>query len=96
MASGAGNVFRGSFVGAASDIDIEKLPFKPAAMEFWCATGGAIEHGYKTEEMSGNAYLSTSTGDDTGVTFNSDGTVTIANGADINVAATVTYYEARE
>jgi hypothetical protein len=96
MASGAGNVFRGSFVGAAGQVDIEKLPFKPAAMMFWRTNGGHIEHGYKTEDMSGDTYLSTSTGADAGVTFNSDGTVTVANGADINAAGITTYYEAHE
>jgi len=96
MASGAGNVFRGTFIGAADDIEIAKLPFKPAAMQFWCDNSGALEIGYKTEDMSGDAYLSTSSGADAGVTFNADGTVTVANGADINVAGVTTYYEAHE
>jgi hypothetical protein len=96
MASGASNKHYGSFVGAAAQIDIETLPFKPRAMFFWVVVGGAIEHGVKFEEMLTDSYLSTTTGLDAGVTFNSDGTVTIANGADINSAGATTYYEISE
>ena len=96
MASGASNTHFGSFVGVAGDIEIETLPFKPRVMKFWLATGGAIEHGVKFEEMLTDTYLSTTTGLDAGVTFNSDGTVTIANGADINSAGDTTYYECEE
>lgn len=94
MSSGAANVHYGTFVGAAGVITIDTLPFKPKAMQFFVASGGAIEQGYKTEDMAGDAYLSTSTGVDAGVTFNTDGSVTIANGADINVAAGTVHYRA--
>lgn len=94
MSSGASNLHFGSFEGAAGDVDIETLPFKPRTMKFWRVNGGTIEYGFKHEDMSGSAYYSTTTGTDAGVTFNSNGTVTIANGADINAAGIVTYYEA--
>jgi len=92
MASGAQQRFKGSFVGAAADIDVATVPFRPRTIKLWADSGAAIEHGYKSDEMAGDAYLSTTTGTDAGVTINDDG-FTVANGADINVAAATVYFE---
>jgi len=92
MASGVTQKYTGSFVGAAADIDIETCPFQPKRIQLFVNNGGALEQGYKDEEMSGDAYLSTTSGADAGVTINSDG-FTVANGADVNVAGQTVYFE---
>jgi len=84
-----------AFNGAAAEITVP-LPFTPRHVEMYRANGGHIEHGLKTHMMSGSAYLSTSTGVDAGVTINSDHSLTIANGADINGAGVVTHVVAWE
>lgn len=95
MASGKGREDT-SFVGAAAEITVY-LPFVPTKVELYSITGGAaIEVGIKYAAMSGAVYYSTSTGSDSGVTINSNGTLTIANGADINVAGVTTYISAYE
>lgn len=94
MASGADYIFEGSFIGAAALITVSKCPFQPRSIEFWADGGAALEQGYKHESMSGDAYLSTSTGTDAGVTITSTG-FTVASGADVNVAATTVYYRCR-
>ena len=92
--SGESRIHRGSFVGVAADVTVE-CPFTPRSVELWADGGAAIEHGYKSEEMAGDAYLSTSTGTDAGVTI-ADQSFVVANGADINVATAVVYYEVRD
>lgn len=92
MASGVTQKYNGSFVGAAALITIATCPFQPKVIRLFAASGGTIEQGYKSEEMTGDAYLSTSTGVDAGVTITSTG-FTVANGADINVAAGTVYFE---
>ena len=82
--SGGTNTHVAAFTGAAADITLYP-PFKPGVIRFTVASGGALIHGLKTYLMSGAAYLSTSTGVDAGVTINSDGSVLVANGADVNV-----------
>jgi hypothetical protein len=92
MASGVTQKFNGSFVGAAAQIDIETCPFRPRLIRLYVDAGAALEIGFKTDEMAGDAYLATTGGSDTGVTINSDG-FTVANGANINVASVTTYFE---
>lgn len=94
MASPGINRHIGSFVGKAAEITLY-LPFTPRYIHFSVNNGGAAEFGVKTDEMSGNAYVSTSSGADTGVTI-SGSTVTIASGADINIDTITTYYMATE
>lgn len=95
MASGKGR-HDCSFVGAGSDITVY-LPFNPTKVELYSITGGAaIEVGIKYSAMSGATYYSSSTGADSGVTINTNQTLTIANGADINVATVTTYLTAWE
>jgi len=80
-----------TFVGAATAITVY-FDFVPARIELYTVAGGAaIEVGYKSNKMLTDSYYSTSTGIDAGVTINSDGSVTIANGADINVSTVTTY-----
>lgn len=91
------DVKHGSFTGSASAHTIYS-PFPIKSIEFWAenAGGTAIEHGYKSNEMSGDAYLSTTTGTDAGVTIASDGlSAEVAGAADINVSGNVVYYEVR-
>lgn len=92
MASPGASFFQGQFIGVAADVTITKVPFRPKTVKFWTVTGGHIEHGYKSDAMSGSAYLSTTTGIDAGVTLSTSGFV-VANGADVNVAAATVYYE---
>jgi len=94
MASGDVKKFYGTLTGAAADITITKVPFRPRVIKFF-ATGG--KWGLKIEDevgMSGNNYLS-NTAADTGVTINDDG-FTLANGADVNVAGSSVYYECED
>jgi hypothetical protein len=84
MASGASNIHITAKRGAAADLTVN-LPFTPAMVKLYVASGGTIEQGVKTAMMAGSAYLSTSTGVDAGVTIG-DRKITIANGADVNVA----------
>ncbi len=93
MASGK-NWQEKTFVGVAAEVTVY-FDFVPSIIEFYTDGGAAIEHGYKSNKMSGTAYLSTSTGTDAGVTINTDGSITIANGADINVADATVYCIAR-
>jgi len=81
--SGASNLHIFTFVGKAAEVTVQ-LPFTPKLVTFAVASGGAIEHGVKTSDMATDAYLSTTTGIDAGVTIG-DHKLTIANGADINV-----------
>jgi len=78
-----------AFNGAAAELEIP-LPFTPTHVEMWRVNAGAIEHGIKTNMMLTDAYMSTSTGDDAGVTIGTQ-KLTIANGADINAAGIVTH-----
>ena len=81
--SGSTNTYVTMKRGAAADLEVN-LPFVPGVVRMYVDSGATIEVGIKTWMMSGAAYLSTSTGTDSGVTIN--GTVLeIANGADINV-----------
>lgn len=89
MASPSIKQYLGSFTGAAADITIGSVPFAPRKVEFY-APGGVW--GYKSEQMAGNAYLS-SVGADAGVTLAAGG-FTVANGADVNVAAAVVHFVA--
>lgn len=92
--SGSVNKFHGSFTGAAADIDVDKVPFKPRVIKFWFTGGG---WGLKIADlvgMDGANYLS-STAADVGVTINSDG-FTVANGADVNSAGNTVYYECQD
>ena len=85
-----------SFVGAAAERTVY-FDFVPSRIDLYSITGGAaLEVGFKTSSMSGATYLSTSSGSDSGVTINTDGSVTIANGADINLANVTTYCIAHE
>jgi len=92
MASGVTQKYYGSFVGAAAEKLVATCPFRPKIVRLYADGGAAIEVGYKTDEMAGSAYLSTSTGTDAGVTINDDG-FTVANGADINVSAATVNFE---
>jgi len=91
MASGVGYHIT-QFTGVAANVTIE-LPFTPRIVRFAAPSGGAIEHGYKTDKMTGSAYLSTSTGTDAGVTIGAQ-QVVVANGADVNVAGATVEVEA--
>ena len=91
MASGVTQKYTGSVVGAAADISVATVPFQPKTIQFYVDGGAALEMGFKHEDMTGDAYLSTSTGTDAGVTINSNG-FTLANGADVNVASATIYY----
>lgn len=94
MASGIHKQLK-TVVGAASELTVY-FDFVPKQLQIWVDGGATIEHGFKDDSMSGSAYLSTSTGTDAGVTINSDGSVTIANGADVNVATATIYVMAFE
>lgn len=87
MASGGNNMHVTSKVGKSAEVVVH-LPFTPRRVVMAVASGGAIEHGIKTSDMPTDEYLSTSTGVDAGVTIG-DQRITLANGADINVAAGV-------
>lgn len=90
MASGNVTIYTGSFDGAASDIDIKHVPFRPRVIEFKTTNsrwGLKIEDEY---EMESSKYVS-SVAADLGVTINDDG-FTVANGADINTAGQRTYF----
>lgn len=89
MASPSIKMYMGSFTGVAADVTVGVVPFRPRKIEFY-APGGVW--GYKSDEMAGNAYLS-SVGADAGVTISDSGFV-VANGADVNVAAAVVHYVA--
>lgn len=93
MASGAMQVYFDTLTGAAADITVAKVPFRPRIIRILVNTGaGHIEHGYKNENMSGSAYLSTTTGIDAGVTITDTG-FTLANGADVNINGYTVHYE---
>lgn len=90
MASGK-NWQEKTFTGVAAEVTVY-FDFVPSRIEFFVDGGAAMEHGYKSDKMSGATYLSTSTGSDSGVTITAGSTsVTIANGADINVAGATVY-----
>jgi len=94
MASGTRQVFVDSFTGAASDITIATVPFKPGIIRFWNTTP---RWGVKIEGLTGmnlTNYLS-SVGADAGVTITDSG-FTVTNGADINQNGVVTYFECIE
>jgi hypothetical protein len=81
------------FTGAGAEVTIGALPFVPTAMKFW-ATGGVWGVKFVGHEgMAAASYLSNTAADE-GVTINTDKTVTIANGADVNVSGELVYYEA--
>lgn len=92
MASPAVYHYFGHVTGAAADVTMSSCPFKPRVVKLYADSGSAIEVGYKSEEMSGSAYLSTTTGTDAGVTLTDNG-FTLANGADINVSGASIYFE---
>lgn len=92
MASPSLNHYYGKVIGAAAEITVATCPFKPRTVRFVVDSGATIEIGYKTDQMSGDAYLSTSTGTDAGVTLTDTG-FTLANGADVNVADAEICYE---
>lgn len=92
MSSPSFNHYHGSVKGAAALITVGTCPFKPRSVKFWVDNAGTLEVGYKSDEMAGDAYLSTSTGTDAGVTLTSTG-FTIANGADVNVAGANIHFE---
>lgn len=94
MASGSSRNFIGSFIGVADDVEIE-LPFTPRSIKFLVDVSGTLEDGWKTADMAGDAYLSTTTGTDAGVTIGNR-SVTVANGADINSVGNTVYFEAWE
>lgn len=94
MSSGASNCHRGAFVGVADDVVIP-VPFRPKTIQFF-GTDTALTPdgfwGYKDDDlMAGDDYISSIANDD-GVTINTDGTFTVANGADINRASMTTYF----
>lgn len=91
MSSPSHNVFHGTFTGAAADVPITKVPFRPRSIKFW-ATGGIWGLKIDGEQgMDGANYLS-NTAADVGVTITDNG-FTVANGADINSAGNPVYYE---
>lgn len=94
MASPSVNQKAGAVLGRAADITVP-LPFTPRSISFAVDNSGAGEFGFKTDQMAGSAYISTSSGTDAGVTIG-DRSFTIANGADVNVAAANIYYLASE
>jgi hypothetical protein len=85
MASG-NNAYHTSFVGVAAEVTIGTCPFEPRSITFYGPSG---IWGYKTEDMSGDAYVS-NTDTDAGVTITSTG-CTIASGADVNSATDTIY-----
>jgi hypothetical protein len=81
--SGSTNTYVTMKRGAAADLEVH-LPFVPGVVRMYVDDAGTLEVGIKTWMMSGDTYLSTTSGTDAGVTIN--GTVLeIANDADINV-----------
>ena len=94
MSSGARQSYRGSVRGAAAEVKVETCPFTPRSVHLYAENAGstATVIGYKSEEMLTDAYLSSASGWDTGVTITSKG-FTLANGADVNVDGVDTYYE---
>ena len=93
MGSPSEYVYWGALTGAAADITVTKVPFRPKSIEFFVDSAGSLEVGVKHESMAGAAYLSTTSGTDAGVTIRDDGFL-LANGADVNVAAATVYYKA--
>lgn len=94
MSSGETKKYNGTLTGAAADISIAKVPFRPRVVKFF-ATGGVW--GLKVDGepgMDADAYLS-STGADAGVTITDNG-FDLANGADVNVAGNPVYYECED
>lgn len=92
MSSPSVSHYHGHVTGVAADITVATCPFKPRTVRFYVDGGSAIEIGYKSDEMAGDAYLSTSTGTDAGVTLTNTGFV-LANGADVNVAGAQVHFE---
>ena len=91
MSSGVYNKYNDSFTGAAAEVAITKVPFRPRSIKFW-ATGGVW--GVKFEGLAGMAdatYLS-NTAEDEGVTITDTG-FTVDSGADVNVNGETVYYE---
>lgn len=92
MASPSVSHYHGVVKGVAADITVNICPFKPRTVKFFVDGGSAIEVGYKSDDMAGSTYLSTSTGIDAGVTLTNTGFV-LANGADVNVAGADVHFE---
>jgi len=92
MASPSVSHYHSSVKGKAGDVTVATCPFKPRTVKFFVNNGGALEVGYKSDDMEGDAYLSTSTGLDAGVTLTDTGFV-IAAGADINVVGEDIHFE---
>jgi len=92
MASPSVSHYHGVVKGAAADVPFALCPFKPRTVKFFVVSGGTIEHGYKTDEMAGDSYMSTTTGTDAGVTLTDTG-FTLANGADVNVSGADVHFE---
>lgn len=94
MSSPGRNVHHGSFLGAAADVTV-RLPFTPKTLKFF-ATGGVWGIKFTgLKGMDGANYLS-NTAADVGVTINANGSITVANGADVNVSGQEVYFEAEE
>ena len=87
MASPSVSHYHGSVTPvAATPIEVATCPFKPRTIKFRINNGGALEVGYKTDEMAGDAYMSTSSGVDAGVTLTDRG-FEVAVAADIHIVA---------
>jgi hypothetical protein len=93
--SGTTNKYHGSFLGVSAEVTIGTCPFTPRTVKFWADAGSAVEVGYKSDQMADDAYLSTSTGTDAGVTLAANGFV-VASGADVNVAAAQVFFECED
>ena len=93
MSSPSHNVFRGSFLGVAADVEIEKVPFVAQSVKFWTVGGVWGTKLVGEDGMDSDNYLS-SAGVDTGVTVDTDGKITVASGADVNSVGNLVYYEA--
>jgi len=75
------------------DIVVGTCPFKPRTVKFYVDDGaGTIIVGYKTDDMASDAYLSSGTGVDAGVTLSNTG-FTIAAAADLIVDGEKVYFE---
>lgn len=87
-------ITRGMFTGASDDVPVI-VSFRPRSIHFAVNNSGSGEFGYKSEKMIGDAYISTTSGADAGVTITDTG-FTVADGADINVDGVTVYFEAVE
>lgn len=93
MAAPSVNRKVGAVLGRAADI-VVPLDFTPRSIQF-AVDNTTGEFGLKLENMAGDLYISSTSGEDAGVTIG-DRQFTIANGADVNVAGQNIYYVASE